>query len=386
MEDRLDRILQDNPLLDTSHDPSAIHHSAKDIIDHFAQNADPSRNKIHTQYLVGLYKRKAIRQADVSLINSTLGNFDRYKQFLPETHRQLTPRNYPSIQHIADAIQPYLGKAVSVRDAREKIRNNPIDIPGHKLMWQDSNIKVYHVSDKEVSKKLYAPTNSSRPGAFPTKWCTAKEDRNMFDDYHDSANLYSVHDKSGNIYQYYPNGEFKNSDNTDVTPEQFSKIKSSVHKMWSEKPELLSVKKYNTHDRIKFLKTYAKEDTHYNLENETTRVIHGMENPLWDMPDFIADNRDISGKNIHNILDVADKDDSMYSDYVAGVLNSDPHNLDSTHLNRMMAHYDAGTHNKMKILNHPAANVETFQIGMRDKTGMIRNLSILKLNKHNQYQ
>lgn len=241
MEDRLDRIKTDNKFLDTSHDPYAIHHDPERIIDHFAEHADPSVNKIHTQYLVGLYKRKAIRQDDAQRINGVLRQFDTYKQFLQPTEKQLTVKGYPSISSIEDKIAPHIGKATSLRDAREKIKQNPLDMEGHRQVWGDDNIKAYDVTDKEVSKKLYANEKSKRPGAFPTNWCTAREDeKNMYDFYKKDGDLIAIHHKDGSLYQYFVNGgEFKDRNNEDISDTDWNKIKDSVHKMWSEKPELL---------------------------------------------------------------------------------------------------------------------------------------------------
>jgi hypothetical protein len=241
MEDRLDRIKTDNKFLDTSHDPYAIHRDPESIIDHLAEHGDPSTNKIHTQYLVGLYKRKAIRQDDVQKINGVLRQFDTYKQFLQPTEKQLTVKGYPNIASIEDKIAPHIGKATSVKDAREKLRTNPLDMEGHRQVWADNNISAYNVTDKEVSRKLYANEKSKRPGAFPTNWCTAREDeKNMYDDYKKDGDLIAIHHKDGSVYQYFVNGgEFKDRNNKDISDDDWNKLKDSVHKMWDEKPELL---------------------------------------------------------------------------------------------------------------------------------------------------
>jgi hypothetical protein len=53
LESRLDYLKQQNPEIDSSHDSLVIHRSTSDIIDHFANKADPTSSKKQTQWIVG---------------------------------------------------------------------------------------------------------------------------------------------------------------------------------------------------------------------------------------------------------------------------------------------------------------------------------------------
>jgi hypothetical protein len=264
MEDRIDTLKQLYPNLDTSHDNTAIHHSASDIIDHFATNADPTNNKVHTQYLLGLYKKKAIKQEDAPRIKDVLTNFDRYKQFLPADKKQLNPKNYPNISDIHSAIEPHIGKATTNKEAREQLRNNPLDIEGHKQVYSDGKISVYNTSDEATSQRMYASATASKPGAFPTEWCTAwmkprECQLNRYRTVHGGDVLTVHHHPDKTVYQYHTNtSQFMNSDNEYINQDEWNKIQPSIHKMWDENPSLLDDGKNKKPEHLAFLAKYGK--------------------------------------------------------------------------------------------------------------------------------
>ena len=264
MEDRIDYLKQMHQTFDTSHDTGALHKSANDIIDHFANNADPTRNKVHTHYILGLYKRKAIRQSDAPRINSVLTDFDRYKQFLSPDKKQLNPKTYPTIDDIHREISQHFGKATTNKEAREQLRNNPLDVDGHRQVYADRNINVYNVSDEGMSQKMYASATASKPGAFPTEWCTAwmkprECQLNKYRNIH-GGDVFSVHhtpDKT--VYQYHTNtNQFMNAKNEWIGKDEWDKIRPSVHKMWEENPHLLDNGENNKPDHLAFLAKYGK--------------------------------------------------------------------------------------------------------------------------------
>lgn len=55
--------------VDTSHDGTAEHQHPHDIINHFADNADPSKKKLYTQHIMRWYGDKTVRQDDHAKIN-----------------------------------------------------------------------------------------------------------------------------------------------------------------------------------------------------------------------------------------------------------------------------------------------------------------------------
>lgn len=58
LEDRIDFLkTQFQGKLDTSHDPLAVHKDSNAIIDHFATHADPSHNKMYTNWILIQYQK-----------------------------------------------------------------------------------------------------------------------------------------------------------------------------------------------------------------------------------------------------------------------------------------------------------------------------------------
>jgi hypothetical protein len=235
LEDRLQYLKDNTKKLDTSHDTTGEHKDTPAIVQHLADHADPSKNKQHTQYAVGLYRNKAIKQEDAPRLKSALENFDKYKAKLAPEDKQLTTKNYPSISHIEDKIAPHLGTMASKKEAEKNL-----DQPGHKLVHEDKDIAIYHLSKKEPSQNLYG--GGHQRGGTGTSWCTAaRSDNCMFDQYHKQGKLHVVHDKSnGKVYQYHTeSNSFMDAKDNPIEPEDFKKIAPALHKAWKAKPELL---------------------------------------------------------------------------------------------------------------------------------------------------
>ena len=104
LENRIDYLKQHTPVLSTEHDRLAIFDKPHEIIDHFANVADPSKNKQHTSWIVNQYKNKHIRQEDAGRIRSTLTDFDKYKSKLQ--NKDLN--SYKHISDLEDHLEPHL--------------------------------------------------------------------------------------------------------------------------------------------------------------------------------------------------------------------------------------------------------------------------------------
>lgn len=231
-ENRIQFLKDTTKELDTSHDPQGEHKDTPSIIQHLADNADPTRNKAHTQYAVGLYKAKSIRQEDAPRLNAALTNFDMYKAKLSPEDKQLTVKSYPTISSIEDKIAPHLGTMVSKKQAEKTL-----DQPGHRLVYDDKDISVYHLTDEDASKNLYG--GGHERGGTGTSWCTAaRSGNNLFKHYSGQGPIHVIHDKKNNeVYQIHipKEGEdgsyqFMNRKNKEITPEQFSTIQKPFHK------------------------------------------------------------------------------------------------------------------------------------------------------------
>lgn len=259
MEDRIDYLKANTGLLSTSHDPLAVHTSTSDIIDHFAQHADPTPNKVHTQYILGLYKRGSIRQSDAPRVHQALSNFDRYKTLLPQEERSLGARFYPTIQHVEDKVQPFLGSAVTKKEKVEHIKqmveNDKLDIPSHRKVFDNTssggNMRIYKLGNDDVG----ADTATILYGKFgivkPTTCCHAYGEpkgldpalpkvnlwsdnrQNMMQDYTHSSypdtNIYAIHnvDHDGTVKDVFSfhaaSGQMKNEKNSDVSGSEFKR-------------------------------------------------------------------------------------------------------------------------------------------------------------------
>lgn len=236
LEDRIQYLKDNIQPLDTSHDSMAQHKTTSDIIDHFAEHADPSKNKVHTQFILGLYKNKSIRQEDAPRIKTALSNFDKYKAKLAPEEKQLNTKRYPTLSAVEDKIYPHLGTVVSKTAAQTDLNQ-----PGHELKYEDDAIKVFKLSSREASQNLYG--GGHQRGGMGTSWCTAaRSDECMFDHYSKPENpLHVVHrKKDGAVFQYHTNtNQFMDAKDNEISPEDFESIRPSLHKAWKEKPELL---------------------------------------------------------------------------------------------------------------------------------------------------
>lgn len=245
MEDRLQFLKDNTKKLDTSHDTTAVHKETPDIIQHFADKADPTKNKVHTQYLVNLYKNKKIRQEDTDRAQDVLSNYEKYKHKLSPEDKQINVKRYPTLTDLEAKIKPHIGTAATKKEAASGLKEQALEgkLPGHELKYEDDKIKVFHLKDADTSKKLYASNNDKTPGAVhPTEWCTARDtSNNMFDRYHNEGKLHVVHRKSdGKVFQYHTHGnQFMDPEDNEINHEDFKSIAPSLHKAWEKHPELL---------------------------------------------------------------------------------------------------------------------------------------------------
>lgn len=238
-EDRISFLKDRNQEISTAHDPMAKHKEAGDIIDHLASSGDPSKKKLYTQWLVGQYKKGNLKQEDAYKYHDVLADFDKYKGKL----QKKDINQYGHINDVAEAVKPHIGTGATKAEERQ-LQKQELDIPGHKKVYDDENISMFHLTDKGVSQKLYGKSNDPKPGVFPTQWCTAtqSDEHNMFDHYHnDDPRIHVIHRKSdGAVFQYHANSnQFMDKDDNEISAEDFKSIAPSLHKAWRANPELV---------------------------------------------------------------------------------------------------------------------------------------------------
>jgi hypothetical protein len=235
LESRLDYLKANTHPFDMSHDATREHHSIGAIVDHFANNADPTVNKQHTQYALGLYKNKAIRQEDAYKVKDALTTFEKYKHKLAPADKNMTVKNYPTVKSITDKMQPFEGTHASKAEEKKSLTTQ-----GHDLKYEDDHIKVYHLGNKTASQEIYG--GGASRGGTGTDWCTAARSKDCrFDDYHKRGKLHVVHRKSdGAVFQYHAHeDQFMDKHDETIKPEDFKSIAPSLHKAWKQDPSLL---------------------------------------------------------------------------------------------------------------------------------------------------
>lgn len=200
-EDRVDFLKEKNPVIDTSHDKNAASWdtTASAVIDHLAAKADPTKKKIHTQWILGQYKQKNIRLEDSPRVNAALSEFEKHKAKLSKKDIN----QYKNIGEIEDAVQPHFGTAAS---NAEKIKQTTEK--GRTLIHAGKDgTHVYRLEPtpegKEASQNIYGGGHSA--GGTHTSWCTAaRSEQCMFDHYSKSQPLHVIHTPSGKVYQAHP--------------------------------------------------------------------------------------------------------------------------------------------------------------------------------------
>ena len=167
--------------ISTSHDPDAIHTESDDIIQHFADNADPSDKKEHLQWIMNQYKKGNIKQEDDQDINKTLTNFRTYQKKLGEKDLN----RYPHIDDVKKALEPHAGTDASYKAI--------VPHPDAPLIHKHGEHEVHELNSTDASRHYF------RGGSV----CTARNDEHcQHDNYSRDGQLYHVKARG-------ENGKFK---------------------------------------------------------------------------------------------------------------------------------------------------------------------------------
>lgn len=357
MEDRIEYLKQNTKPINTSHDTFAIHRNNNDIIDFLANNADPSKKKIYTQHLIKMYHGGAFRQEDAQRVKDAINNFDKYKSKLTPEQRDI--KKYSKISDIEATVTPHLGTGATKAEEKDILKDNP-HIPGkHELKYDDENISIYHIKDKETSKKLYAQPTANKPGVFPTEWCTAfapPREHNAFDQHNEKGNLFVVHRKSdGEVFQYHPaTNQFMNSKDNEINVNDLNTIKSSLHKAWSHNHALLGYTDKDAMlplDHQLFLGKYSSPEHHFDMNIAPVVYLskqHTDDNMVTQIINKVINQHDKKIKN--------------------HVFNSP--RLTSEHINHVLIH---GTpYDKLAIHSNPNFMDEHISTGLNDPNPAVR--------------
>ena len=192
-EDRIDYLKnQYKDKLSTEHDQLAKHKESDKIIDHFASKADPSTGKVHTQWLVGQYAKKNIRQEDAPQLKSTLNDFALVKDNLEKKDLN----QYKDVGELRDAIATQ--KATVEKKVKAKRVEAEEKSASMEKLYDEDGVTGFKIPNRAASIKNYGPAGV----LAQTHWCTAaNSDNNMFNHY--KGGKYTMHFPNGEVLQYH---------------------------------------------------------------------------------------------------------------------------------------------------------------------------------------
>lgn len=189
-----------NDGFNTSHDPEAQHTNTSDIVNHFANKADPTKKKIHTQWILNQYKAGNIRQEDHSRINDVLRKFEEHKGKLEEKERDIN--RYKSLSDVEAAVRPHLGTTTK-RQQKKAIKSEGADLVHND---EERGVTVHHIKTEQASCSYGAGT----------KWCTAGKKDNTFNRDNKDGPMFIIQ-HGGRKYQFHnASNQFKDENNDDV--------------------------------------------------------------------------------------------------------------------------------------------------------------------------
>lgn len=262
-EGRIDWLKANMKDVSFAHDPHGPAKTPHDLIDHIAQHGDPTKNKVHTQWLTHIYSKGALKQEDMYKAHETLTDFEGtpsskgpngekiegkrgVKHAMSPEEKQITPQRYPTLQSLQAAMAKHTGGLPASKISERMNEWHGSGKGGHEQVYDDEHIRVYRIHNspegKEASKAIYG--GGAKDGG--TEWCTANrnEDHNYFDHYmgeHPGSHLYVVHRKTdGEVFQYHTHSDqFMDRNDESINHEDIKSIQPSLHKMWEKDPSTL---------------------------------------------------------------------------------------------------------------------------------------------------
>jgi hypothetical protein len=228
-DDPVSRINQFMAIPETS---KLIDTFINDILE-YIESKDPTQNKQYTQWLARVYSKGGLKIEDMNRQN-ILGLYDAGKRrgMINPEHTDIN--KFKSYRDFEDAIIPYdLSAKLWASDKQKKM-----DKGKSKEVYKDANVRII-VTEDEAAACYYGQG---------TRWCTAGDSNNQFDNYNSSGKLYIMLPKSpaypGEKYQlHFPDSQFMDpkDDPIDIrellekrfpnTLEFFKKVEPTIEKM-----------------------------------------------------------------------------------------------------------------------------------------------------------
>jgi hypothetical protein len=145
------------------------------------EQMDPTKNKQYVEWLARQYIRSQFRLEDHPRVNDVLVKFEQIKNKLDQ--RDINKYTFRSLEEIID-------KEFNVKLST---RSDETDVPGANNLYNGPLGRLDVPITVKASKIL----------GKGTKWCTAAEKNNMFEQYNEQGPLYVWRDKSGDKYQFH---------------------------------------------------------------------------------------------------------------------------------------------------------------------------------------
>lgn len=374
VEDRVEDVLKRHTEISTNHDLTGKHNDPKDIINHFAENGDPTDNKQYLDWLIQRYKEGNIRQEDASSLKDVLNHFHRLKnkKTLPQEHRDIN--KISSAKELRSIVDPHVGGLESKRAIKGDVRY--ANIPGAKLIHDENGVTVHEVNTHDAACKLGAGTD----------WCTAKptkDSRNIFHDYtgtteneeepEDDKKLYVVHakDKNGKIQKYQFHGESAQYMDKNDEP-------VDVHELIKNNPELRNVKSFKTiHPAFADDESFKKNWKHIfhrhgdatiadpRTSKENVDEIMARPDSFYSGKSIAVKSRHISGKELDNYLNSKDL-------MIQGGAVMNP-NISDYQLTNILKNKDISLRSlRFSALENPNIKTHHIDLALQDPSSMIR--------------
>jgi len=262
-------LAQIHPTINTEHDLNAQHKKSSDIINHFANNADPTNEKIYTPWLVNKYKAGTFTQDQAPQIKQSLSDFHANKSRMPIKDIN----QYKSPDELNQAVTPFIGSKSGKQQKKDAG-------DGADLIHAENGVTVHKLNTKEASCKYGAGT----------KWCTSGAKRNQFDNYNKDGDLYVIN-KNGVKHQLFlsNNGEERDNELRDAEDKEVP-----IQDLIKKHPELKNVEEFKN-SKLELNKeiTFFKKD--FPLISKDIDVAKGQIQYIKRWLKVIDDNQKILG-------------------------------------------------------------------------------------------
>jgi hypothetical protein len=157
--------------------------NASEVIKYLADNISEK----HLQKIVNWYQQSQILLGDIGNIKTLIDAFEKVKPKLEKKDLNQY-KDVDDLRVVMDVEEPVSNKQKERDYVKALYDKNEIE-----TFYKDSSITVSIPKTEEASKFL----------GRGTKWCTAADKDNMFDNYNSKGKLYVIDCKNGEKYQFY---------------------------------------------------------------------------------------------------------------------------------------------------------------------------------------